>query len=821
MFWLWNELFGFPVNSCDYEGIECNKSYIPILNWDNDNEFVWSLADPLEWWIDASNVSFNSKNIQKRPSNVTKVDQALERLMDLVVNKKSVLESFSLTLGEDWETLKWTIKYLDDAWDSYEIPAEINLKNIVEGRETLTLQEVTLDKLTVNEASLANASITNWVIASETVWTSKISTAEIWTETVNKSTISTLWAGQAHATSLTAVQAAVSREFVSSWDATFNGTNTFNTDINAASDVNVWWTTETRRLHVSELATLDWQLNANENANFTKNLKVEWNTSLENLSVNAYSTFNDKSTFNEDAVFNDTIQANSNAVFNWHTDLDTIDVKGQATFDDDVDINYNINVDWNSVVQWNSRVDWSLSVWKNSEFKKNLNVQWRLGVDQNLEVTWKTTTTWLDVTTRAYIANEEVDNSVIKKLTVTNELNIPDEALAPFQARSEKDQPNGYAWLDSDGKLAVEQLPDDIANGMHYRGTREPVSDYPADPKQWDMYKVIAEWEKSWVEFHVWDAIVYNGRSRDLIPSADDVISVNWRRWAVEWLEEVANKIDLINSANPSSNKYISEVAAASILTDMNTISENLSDLSSVVADKANKSDVYTKIEADQKMDEAVAQSESFQNLEDIVSTKASKEYVDWQLNLKANVADVYDKDVMDQLLADRAHINHTHTIAEISWLADQLATNTAGVAAVADEVNDLESEINTLKWDIITVNSNLNAKADLVDGKIPADQLPDTAVTVDQLPSAIAAALTQSAIEAKLWVAFRTFIVPLIWWTACYSDPWINQRANVLWTRSWDLQWHITWGIEDWKICVNSTENENGNFYVTLVQQA
>jgi hypothetical protein len=37
--------------------------------------------------------------------------------------------------------------------------------------------------------------------------------------------------------------------------------------------------------------------------------------------------------------------------------------------------------------------------------------------------------------------------------------------------------------LDAQGKLAVEQLPDDIANGMHYRGTWDPVSDYPANPK--------------------------------------------------------------------------------------------------------------------------------------------------------------------------------------------------------------------------------------------------------------------------------------------------------------------------------------------------
>lgn len=822
MFWLWNELFGFPVNSCDYEAIECNKSYVPILNWDNDNEFVWSLADPLEWGIDAKNVAFSTKDPQKRPSNVTKVDQALEKLMDLVLNKKSTLESFELSLDEDGETLKWVIKYLDDAWVEYEVPAEINLKNIVEWWETLTLQEVTLDNLIASEASIATASITNAVIANETVWTSNINDATIWTEVVEDSTIENLVAQNADIDTLEAAHATVTWDLTSHGEATFDWVNHFVTDIDADADVNVWWATNTRRLNVSEVTTLDWQLNANENAQFAKNVKVEWNTSLENLNVNAYSTFNDKATFNEDATFNDELIANANAKFNWHTDVDTLHTAWQATFWDDVDIDYNLNVDWNAVVEWNQRIDWSLSVWKNSEFKKNLVVKQNLEVDQNVEVTWKVTSAWLEVTNRAVIANEEVENSVIKNLVVTDNFELPDGALDQFQARSEKDQANGYAGLDANGKLAVEQLPDDIANGMHYRGTWDPASDYPANPKVWDMWKVIADWEKSGREFHVGDAIVYNGSARDLIPSADDVISVNGRRWVVTGLEESSNKIDHVNKNNPSAAKYISEVAAAEMVGDIDDVAWDLTALTTVVNWKANSSDVYTKVEADQKMEQAVAQSQAFQDLEDVVATKAWKDYVDWQLNLKANVADVYDKDTMDALLADKAHITHTHTIAEVTWLSQQLATQTANITALGDEIDDIEGEVNDVKDDIITINNALDNKVDKdPSGKIPVDELPDTVVTTDILPDAIRAALTTSMIESKLWVAFRTFIVPLIWTSACYTDWWITQRANVLWTWAGDLEWHIAWTVEDGKICVTSTESENGNFYITLVQQA
>jgi len=44
-------------------------------------------------------------------------------------------------------------------------------------------------------------------------------------------------------------------------------------------------------------------------------------------------------------VFNDTLTAANNATFNGQTNLNTITVGGQATFNDDVDFDKNINVD--------------------------------------------------------------------------------------------------------------------------------------------------------------------------------------------------------------------------------------------------------------------------------------------------------------------------------------------------------------------------------------------------------------------------------------------------------------------------------------------
>ncbi len=825
MFWLWNELFGFPVNSCDYENIECNKSYVPILNWDNDNEFVWSLWDPIDWGVDASNVTFNSKDIQKRPSSIRKVDEALEHLMSKIEQSKSSIQSFTLTLNPDWETMDWSITYIDDAWVPSTVDAHINLKNIVQWRETLTLQNVTVSGvLNAAEAHANEAFINTATIWDETVTTSSISSAQITSETVNRSTIETLTATDESVTNLTATNATVTDALISNWDATFNWTNTFNTDIDANTDVNVAGATNTRNLNVENVTTLNWQLNANGNAAFDKNVSVNWISNLNTLNVAWYSTFADKSTFNEDVTVNDTLVANSNVSFNWHTDVNTFRAKWQATFNDDVDVDHDLNVDWNAVVEGNARIDGTMTVAKNAEFQKNVSVTQNADITWTLDVGWKTTLSSVDVNNIANIDTANVDTATIANLTVTDTLELPDWALDQFQARSEKSQPNGYASLDSTWKVPVEELPDTVVSWTHYKWTWEPTSNYPANPRQWDFYKVTAEGTHAGVHFDVGDVIIYNGSSWDRIPAGDTVQSVNWRTWAVTGLEETSNKVSTLDMVNPSQVEYPSEYAVVTAVNTVNSSISNvawdLSNLTTVVWTKANANNVYTKLEVDTLLETSVEQSQAFQDLEDQVNLLPTKAYVDWQDNLKANVTDVYDKDTMDQLLADKAHVTHTHTTAEVTWLATQLATYTADIAALDTRVDALESDMADVKDDILDVNNALTHKADIdLNWKISPNALPDNVVTVATVQQVVTDTVTTNLIESRIWVSFRTYTIPMSWTTATYSDSWITARANVLWTWTWELNWHITWTVSDWEITITSTESEAGNFYVTLIQ--
>lgn len=310
MFGLWNELFGFPVNSCDYEAIDCNKSYIPILNWDNDNEFVWSLWDPLEGWVDASNISFSTRDVQKRPSSVTKVDQALETLMNMIENSKSTIKSFTFALNEDWETLEWTITYEDDSWATYTKTASINLKNIVEWWESLTLHDIIADSITAQSWTFDTITINDTftfespVIMNSTLEVNWAITATAWaditwwltSDTVTTTWDVTVWWDLSVAWDETiAWDLSVTWNETVTWDLTVSGNETItwtvifdwevtmNDDLIIADDLTVWWSTHLNDVETTGSVDIAWTLRVEWAINWWNWITIDWQVESDSL----------------------------------------------------------------------------------------------------------------------------------------------------------------------------------------------------------------------------------------------------------------------------------------------------------------------------------------------------------------------------------------------------------------------------------------------------------------------------------------------------------------------------------------------------------
>lgn len=292
MFGLWNELFGFPIDNCSYESIECNKTYIPLLNWDKDNEYMWTLVEPYgEWSLDAANITFNTKNIQNWPAEITRVDEALNHLAQAVKDSYSTLQSFEFALDEDGESLKWTITYLDDKWDEYSKEATINLKDIIEWFDELNLKNVKAESLEVSwEATFKGDTSFEWDMEFEwdlTIdWNLSAENSEIKNLTVTES-LTSQWTTQVNTIDSTGkatlnsleVQnntvldkalevkgsATLDQDLIVKWISTFKHAVTFED-----------WVNMNKSLHVFQDLQVDWAINW-------------WNATLRTVTINNWT----------------------------------------------------------------------------------------------------------------------------------------------------------------------------------------------------------------------------------------------------------------------------------------------------------------------------------------------------------------------------------------------------------------------------------------------------------------------------------------------------------------------------------------------------
>ncbi|GAB4375599.1 MAG: hypothetical protein Kow00114_38860 [Kiloniellaceae bacterium] len=135
---------------------------------------------------------------------------------------------------------------------------------------------------------------------------------------------------------------------------------------------------------------------------------------------------------------------------------------------------------------------------------------------------------------------------------------------AAFQLVSEKGQANGYAGLDSGGKVPAAQLPDAVVGALNYRGTWNANSNSPAlsggggGGSQGHYYRVATAGSSSLdgtADWQVGDYVVNNGSAWEKIDNTDQVVSVHGRQGAV-----VANSGDY-NAGQ------ITETAGAKIMT--------------------------------------------------------------------------------------------------------------------------------------------------------------------------------------------------------------------------------------------------------------
>jgi len=109
-----------------------------------------------------------------------------------------------------------------------------------------------------------------------------------------------------------------------------------------------------------------------------------------------------------------------------------------------------------------------------------------------------------------------------------------------IQLNSEKGNANGYAGLDSGGKVPTAQLPDTVVGAVEYKGTWDAslnIPDLPlSSPDKGDYYVVSVSGSTSLGGITDWvagDIAIYNGSAWEKIDTTDKVPSVFGRTGAV------------------------------------------------------------------------------------------------------------------------------------------------------------------------------------------------------------------------------------------------------------------------------------------------
>lgn len=97
-----------------------------------------------------------------------------------------------------------------------------------------------------------------------------------------------------------------------------------------------------------------------------------------------------------------------------------------------------------------------------------------------------------------------------------------------------KGNSNGYASLDINSKIPLNQIPDSILGQIHYKGTWDASSGiFPTPATLGDYYIVSVAGIISLIDYQVGDWIVYNGSTWDKIDNTESVSLVNGQKGIV------------------------------------------------------------------------------------------------------------------------------------------------------------------------------------------------------------------------------------------------------------------------------------------------
>lgn len=154
------------------------------------------------------------------------------------------------------------------------------------------------------------------------------------------------------------------------------------------------------------------------------------------------------------------------------------------------------------------------------------------------------------------------------------------------QATSEKGQANGYASLDSGGKVPVAQLPNSI---MEYQGVWNASTNTPTlangTGSPGDVYRVSVAGTALSLTFDVGDYVIYNGSTWEKSDTTDAVATVNGYTGNITLTKSDVGLGNVDNTSNATERDATATLTNKTIALGSNTVSGTLAQFNTAVTD--------------------------------------------------------------------------------------------------------------------------------------------------------------------------------------------------------------------------------------------
>lgn len=294
-----------------------------------------------------------------------------------------------------------------------------------------------------------------------------------------------------------------------------------------------------------------------------------------------------------------------------------------------------------------------------------------------------------------------------------------------------------------DGKIPTNQLPDSIIGGMKYMGTWSAKDNDPqlnnGDPTQDGWYYIVSEAGERFGEvFDVKDWVVNSKGTWGKIDNVDSVVSVNGKKGIVIIeIGDIPGLKDAIDKGGTGLEDHITDYNNPHRVTAEQVGSYTKEETNNLLS---NKADLVNGIIPENQIPTNIRESVHYEGTWDAETNapalrpqqpEANGFYYLVTVAGRFNGVDYEPGDLILNAGGQWIKIDNSDLVTSVNGMIGDVIINIQDIPGLEDKLNGAEGDFSEINKAIEEIRNNIinltNNKADLEDGVVPENQLPET----------------------------------------------------------------------------------------------